>query len=159
MTYSTSPNCRQSITVDELLAKTTKNDNGCLEWQMTKTSTGYGQIWLRGKMILVHREMATLIYGLPQDKQMALHSCDNPSCINPDHLSWGSHSENMKQMWARGRAPEKKARTDRKLTLEVANQIRVEYAQGNTSMKKLGNKYGLSDKGIEYILKFRTYKK
>lgn len=158
MTYSTSPNCRQSISVEELLSKTIETKSGCLEWQMTRTSTHYGQIWLRGKMVLVHREMATLIYGPPAGREMALHSCDNPSCINPKHLSWGSHSENMKQMYSRGRAPKRQPHSQRRFTFEQAELIRAEYAQGNTSMQKLGNKYGVSNKAIESLLKRYTYK-
>jgi hypothetical protein len=159
MTYSTSPNCRQSITVEELLERATPTDNGCIEWQRTKVASGYGQIWLRGKMVLVHREMTSLVYGQPEDKQMALHSCDNPSCINPEHLSWGSHSQNMREMYSRGRAPEKKPRLDRRLTFEVAEIIRAKYASGEFSYKLLGSEYGLSDKSIEYIVKRKTYKK
>jgi hypothetical protein len=159
MTYSTSPNCKQSISVEELLAKTIPSANGCLEWQMTRISSGYGQIWLRGKMVLVHREIATLVYGLPSPKQMALHSCDNPPCINPAHLSWGSHSQNMKQMYARGRAPVKKPRPDRRLTYEIAEIIRDKYATGKFTYKGLGSQYGISDKSIEYLIKRKTYKK
>jgi hypothetical protein len=159
MTYSTSPNCRQSISVEELLSKTIPSDNECLEWQMTRIPSGYGQIWLRGKMILVHREIATLVYGTPLPKQMALHSCDNPPCINPAHLSWGSHSQNMKEMYSRGRAPEKKPRRDRRLTYQIAEIIRAKYATGEFTYKALGSEYGISDKSIEYLVKRKTYKK
>lgn len=159
MTNSTSPTCRQSITVEELLARAIPKSNGCIEWQQTKIAAGYGQIWLRGKMVLVHREMATLIHGQPEDKQMALHSCDNPSCINPEHLSWGSRSQNMKEMWARGRAPEKKPRPDRRLTYEIAEVIRAKYASGKFTYKVLASEYGISDKSIEFLVKRKTYKK
>jgi hypothetical protein len=159
MTYSTSPNCRQSITVEELLERATPTENGCIEWQRTKVAAGYGQIWLRGKMILVHREMTSLVYGQPKDRQMALHSCDNPSCINPDHLSWGSHSQNMKEMYSRGRAPERKIHSHRKLTYKIAEIIRAKYASGNETYNSLAATYGISNKAIEYIVKRKTYKK
>jgi hypothetical protein len=159
MTNSTSPNCRQSITVEELLARAIPTENGCIEWQNTRIAAGYGQIWLRGKMILVHREMTSLVYGEPIGKQMALHSCDNPPCINPKHLSWGSHSQNMKEMWSRGRAPEKKPRPDRRLSFEIAEIIRRKYESGEFTYKSLADEYGISGKSIEFIIKKKTYKK
>ena len=46
-------------------------------------------------------ELAT---GQKQEKgKIALHSCDNPICCNPDHLRWGSHQENMDDMKERER--------------------------------------------------------
>lgn len=147
------------VNLDFLLANTTQTAAGCLEWNKGRLPTGYGQYWITNKSWLVHRLVAMLAHGLPEHDQMALHSCDNPPCINPEHLSWGSHSENMKQMWARGRAPEKKPHAMRKFTYQEAEQIREEYAQGNTSMMKLGNKYGVSNKAIESLLKRYTYKR
>jgi hypothetical protein len=43
----------------------------------------------------VHRITFRLFKGFLGDKEILLHSCDNPSCCNPEHLAVGSHSQNM----------------------------------------------------------------
>lgn len=159
MTYNSSPNCRQSISVDELLANTVETETGCLEWQKTRVYRGYGQVWVRGKMVLVHREMASLIYGPPKPKDFALHSCDNPPCINPQHLRWGTNSDNMKDMYARGRsAPKTKPHVARRLTFQDAQDIRELFKTGLVTKKALGLKYGISGNAIKDILIYKTYK-
>lgn len=147
------------VDLDFLLANTTQTATGCLEWNKGRLPTGYGQYWITNKSWLVHRLVAMLVHGLPEHNQMALHSCDNPPCINPNHLSWGSHSENMKQMWARGRVPERPVRLDRKITFEDAEEARQLYAQGGYSYLSLGNKYGLSNRAMGDLLMRKTYKK
>jgi hypothetical protein len=76
--------------------------NGCIEWTKTKTKNGYGQLRVDSKNQYVHRLAASLVYG--KSSLDVLHSCDNPSCINPDHLRYGTARENAADMVIRGRA-------------------------------------------------------
>jgi len=87
---------RQHYNFQDLLNKAGKvTENGCIEWQMTKNSDGYGLVWVQGKFKGVHRYTLILTTGQEPDGMNALHSCDNPPCFNPDHLRWGTQLENV----------------------------------------------------------------
>lgn len=88
-------------TYDSLIANT-KNVNGCWEWTRGKSVDGYGRVLYYGKNITTHRLVWLLKYGVHPGPMHVLHSCDNPPCINPDHLKLGTHSENMEDMTRRG---------------------------------------------------------
>lgn len=85
---------RISVNLQDLLIHTKRNANNCLEWQRYKDKDGYGKWRVNGEKRNVHRLVCALVYGEPVDNQQALHSCDNPPCINPDHLRWGTHRDN-----------------------------------------------------------------
>ena len=70
--------------------------NGCLEWQGQTGSSGYGQIKAFRKMVSCHRLSYELNYGPIPEGLEVMHSCHNKLCINPDHLSIGTHKQNMK---------------------------------------------------------------
>ncbi|MDZ4344778.1 MAG: HNH endonuclease signature motif containing protein [Candidatus Binatia bacterium] len=71
----------------------------CIEWAGNKNSDGYG----RYSQKLIHRLIWGKIYG-PIPSQV-LHSCDNPPCINIDHLFLGTQSDNMRDRAAKHRHP------------------------------------------------------
>lgn len=80
------------------------NKNGCWEWIGGTKGGGYGVFWLDGKIRGAHRVSLFLFKGLDiNTKLLAIHSCDNPSCVNPDHLKYATQSDNMKDAQEKGR--------------------------------------------------------
>lgn len=78
---------------------------GCLLWTRCLTSDGYPRANIGGnENIRLHRYLYELVSGdsIPEG-QVVRHSCDNPTCLNPEHLSLGSPSDNMKDRQTRGR--------------------------------------------------------
>ena len=80
------------------------SNNGCWPWNRGKNKKGYGQISLGGKQIGAHRAVYQAFKGKINDDMVIMHSCDNPVCVNPNHLSEGSQSENLKQAFIKNRA-------------------------------------------------------
>jgi hypothetical protein len=76
----------------------------CWNWTSTRLPAGYGMFWRAGKYQLAHRVSYEITTGAHPGTFMVLHSCDNPSCVRPDHLSLGTQKANMEDKVAKGRA-------------------------------------------------------
>lgn len=77
--------------------------SGCWNFTGAKTETGYGHVRFFGVYAKIHR----VSYWAFKDNsfkvmdnfyQVIMHSCDNPSCVNPEHLSVGTHRDNQEDM-------------------------------------------------------------
>jgi hypothetical protein len=78
-------------------------DTGCWEWYGAFNNYGYGSIRVDGLRVGAHRASYVAHVGpLPSNMQV-LHKCDNPSCVNPDHLFLGTQSDNVYDMVHKGR--------------------------------------------------------
>jgi hypothetical protein len=77
----------------------------CWLWHgPTDCDEGYGRLYIsRHKHIYAHRLSYELHFGPIPDGLDILHGCDNPRCVNPYHLSAGTHQDNMDDMIAKGR--------------------------------------------------------
>ena len=104
---------------------TVPTGKGCLPWLASKNKTnGYGEFKVREGKFVSTRISYFLHYGIDPGELCVLHSCDDPSCANPLHLSLGTHQDNMVDRGSKGRTasgdrsgartkPERLARGDR----------------------------------------------
>jgi len=82
------------------------DENGCIPWLGTRTNKGYGLLQVSGrdsKKTVAHRISWVLSRGDLPPEVLVLHRCDNPSCVNVDHLFLGSPKQNTEDMISKGR--------------------------------------------------------
>jgi hypothetical protein len=77
----------------------------CVQAPGALMPSGYGRATYEGKQQLAHRVAWQKVNGPIPEGLEIMHLCDNPSCINVEHLRPGTHAQNMADMAAKGRAP------------------------------------------------------
>lgn len=80
-----------------------EEDNGCWEWTGSRIN-GYGHLCISKENVYSHRVSYMLHSGKDPDGMLVLHHCDNPSCVNPDHLFLGTYRDNTQDMIRKGRS-------------------------------------------------------
>ena len=146
------------IIKNRILSNVKINSQGCWEWQKGKDGGGYGSISIRRKSKSAHIVAFQLFVG-PTNGLFVLHSCDNPPCCNPSHLFLGTHTDNMQDMYKKGRGANRKGESHplAKLTQVQVDQIRSLYATGEYSQAKLAVMYNMTGSGIGRIVKNITW--
>lgn len=110
--------------------------DGCWNWTANRNNNGYGLFRPGGvaPKALAHRLSYEERHGPIPKGGLILHSCDNPSCVNPDHLRVGSHTDNALDREARGRrkSPDLAGEANplSRLTDEQVISIRLDYVSG-----------------------------
>lgn len=122
----------------------------------------YGNLTLPGhKSVYAHRFSWEIAHNQPIPKGIhILHKCDNPPCVNPDHLFIGTPSDNMRDMATKGRTGVKygEKNWNSKLTRELVEEIRKRYSSTRISQRQLAKEYGVTQTAIFYILKGKNWK-
>lgn len=127
----------------------------CWEWQAQLDDFGYGRFQLNGKAIGAHRISYHLIKGIKDSSSIIQHTCDNPSCVNPNHLLEGTQSDNIQACADRNRLV-----GNRKLTEEIVSYIKYELKYNNHYglITKLANEYNVNRQAIKDIKSGKSWK-
>jgi hypothetical protein len=145
--------CKRSVE-ENLAALSVRNPvTGCLEWQGSRRSGGYGQY---GKgSIPAHRVAFEMVNGPIPDGMIVCHRCDNPPCIEPSHLFLGTHALNAADKVAKGRHPRGEAAAPAKLT---ETQVLAVLADKATSNGDLARSLGVHPATIRDIRSGRNWR-
>lgn len=148
-------------------------ETGCLEWTGRLGTKGYGRFDVllaghhRSMPHLAHRVAYALRHGGVPDGQCVLHRCDNPPCINPDHLFLGTVDDNNKDCArkhrfstpARSRATRGGTNNLAFLTAEMALAVRTLVNGNGESVAQVARNTGLSKSHVRSIATRKVWKR
>jgi hypothetical protein len=98
----------------------------CWEWPWSRNNQGYGRCYYERRQRYAHN-VALILDGHPQPpapRDRAMHSCDNPPCVNPAHLRWATQNENVQDKVAKQRQSRGEGHPRTNLTAEQIRAIR-----------------------------------
>lgn len=156
---------RSMTVIERFMDKVDKREDGCWWWKGGLKSKGYGFFYWgptqkdRGA---AHRYAYTHFVGPIPDGLFVCHKCDNPRCVNPEHLFVGTAGDNYRDMAEKGRAfPLQRPssvgkRHAAKLTMEQITAIRA-MREAGLSYGELADVFGCTASNIGYICRKLTW--
>jgi hypothetical protein len=135
--------------------------NECWIWNGSKNGEKtYGLFIHNGKRYLAHRLALKLSLGRNLKKPMALHTCNNPICVNPNHLYEGTAKDNIDDCVRAGRWNGFGSKHRQKLTWEIAKWIRANYQKRvpGRSITDIAKKFGVYTNAVQNIIHNKAWK-
>lgn len=139
----------------------------CIDHGYTKclNKNGYRRAWYKPtkRLELLHRVVYAEHNGVDIGAMAGLsvrHTCDNPRCINPEHLVLGTHLDNMNDRAERGRNPDVRGERNPKaqLSWDAVRDIRANYVPYKKGMRQhFANKYGVGVHVISDVISNRSW--
>lgn len=161
---------RESLPDDALfriLSRCKRSESGCLIWPgatSKKDGSGYGRIRLNNSLYCCHRVIWTLVEGEMQDKKILCHTCDNPLCCNVYHMFIGTQTDNVRDMFNKGRNRQNPKRGvesySSKLSQKDVDYMRDNYVKYDPAygVTPLAEKFGVSIASVSRIVNYVRYK-
>lgn len=134
---------------------------GCWNWTGGTHKKGYGTLQgeAGGKNIATHRYSYEIHKGPIPDGLYVRHTCDNPRCVNPDHLILGTPTDNVRDMWERGRARPKGIIGEANHNTKLAEaQVRVIRADKSKNNHQWARELGVTPNAIRAIRTRKSWK-
>jgi hypothetical protein len=129
----------------------------CREWPGARNDGGYGQRWVNGKVVYLHRWVWEQVNGPIPPGMVVMHTCDNPPCFLYEHLRLGTYADNSADSKAKGRNTRGEACAHRgeehgrhKLTEHQVSEIRIAIAAGELQ-RVIAARYGVGQNTISRI--------
>ena len=130
--------CKSRKPIEERFWKFVNKTDSCWEW--TGSCDRYGIILYNQRPAKAHR-VSYIIHNGPIPKgKCVCHTCDNPKCVNPEHLFLGTQLQNMHDMYRKGRG---RKNTDKCLTKKQVEKLRRLKRRGKT-IKELASIFDVS---------------
>jgi hypothetical protein len=143
--------------VVRLLAKVVVNPTtGCWEWQGERSTRGYARMFLDGRNVTVSRLSHQIFKGPLPANLYACHRCDNPPCINPEHLFAGTQAENLQDSVRKGRRNPQNGATNYHAKLKAEDVIAIRNSpERSVTLEAI---YGVHHHHIDKIRARKTWK-
>lgn len=145
---------------DRFWSKVEKTES-CWNWT-AGNNRGYGQFSIGGRAnggnILAHRFSYELVHGKLPPGVCVLHRCDNPSCVNPDHLFTGTQQDNIADKMGKNRQAKGGAIACSKLTEDQVMEIRRRFGFGRQVLASMAKEFEVSEPTIARIRDEVTWK-
>lgn len=136
-----------------VILSNTINLNGCFIWTRCLNTDGYPRALMEGDAnTKVHRVVYELHNKTSATGLVVRHTCDNPKCINPEHLVLGTSAENMKDRDLRGRHGKAK------ITVKEVIAIRDLAKSGKFTNVELGSMFNLNPRTISSLVLGRHWR-
>lgn len=132
--------------------------NECWVWTANKLKFGYGRFWLNGKTVMAHRFSYTISHGDVAEGMNVCHRCDNPSCVNPNHLFLGTHHDNTHDMITKDRDTIIGSKNNNATLTETDIPVIRQRLANGEMQTEIAKDYGVKKTAISAIKTGRSWK-
>lgn len=140
-----------SDVIKRFLTKIKQSTNGCCEWTGHIAINGYPRFQLNRQSILAHRFIYECFNGSIPQGIYVCHKCDNPKCVNPEHLFLGTPKDNTQDMIKKNRSNQRRvAKLTQQNVLDILN---LKYK----SLSDIMNVFNIGRTSIMCIFDRKTY--
>jgi hypothetical protein len=138
-----------------------KGATECWDWTGYKDDGGYGTFNVGGGMQFAHRvswviENGPIPAGTHSGTMCVLHHCDNPACVNPDHLFLGTQQDNIDDMVEKGRS--NTGVKNGQVVLSEEDVLKIRKIGKTVTLRVLADQFGVSFSAISLILRRETWR-
>lgn len=131
----------------------------CWEWKGSCWDNGYGRIMVGKKRRKAHRISFLIRNGYLSSDKVICHKCDNPGCVNPDHLFEGTSADNSKDRFNKGRSTHGIRNGRAVLNEDSVLAIRKTPPVGRAGCKILASSLGVGATTIYNVISKNTWKR
>lgn len=128
---------------------------GCWVWTSYRDKDGYGGFSIEHVTFRAHRVAYMMYVGEIDDGMLICHKCDNPSCVNPDHLYQGTQQKNMRDMRSKNRGAINNGVLCGGSKLSESQVLEIRSLK--QSQSAIARKYGVAQSTISLIVNRKTW--
>lgn len=130
----------------------------CWTWIGTRPGGLYGHFSVKGETHKAHRWIYETIVGTIGDGLVVRHRCDNPPCVNPQHLEVGTCAENTRDKFERGRGADRKGERHPLARLKPEDILLIRsLALGGVRQHDLAERFQMSRQQIGKIVRRQNW--